>query len=540
MKQRIWVASLVLFLGGWASPLCAQDHLWKRPAPLPPATLAKPEASATPAVTLGKPVPLQPGDLQPESTSGGIVPAAYQAPGAEAMPKWPEEEEAGDAQPSTFAVDRVPSHSGIARTSALATATSSAIAAAVSQRPFYAARADATVVTEPPPAPVVPPPPQWMPAGNHDTWVPPFDVDPLHKSFYASAEYLYWWTKRDHVPVLVTTSDPNAADPNNRFGFLGQPSTRVLFGGGNIGGGGSSGFRLSAGCWLEPDHSEGLEISGFLLGGQGTHFNANSADFPVLARPFFAVNSNTEFSQLVAFPGISTGSISVNNVSQLWGIEGNMRCNLCCSCDRRIDLFGGFRYLDLGESITIVENIQGQATAPGSFANTNALVFDRFATHNSFYGGQIGLDSEWRRGRWFVDVKGKLAIGATDSVVDISGGQTFFNPDGSVRSSVQGGLLALNSNIGRTHKDHFSFVPEIGVNVGYQLNDNIRIFAGYNFLYWTGVLRPGDQIDRNLDVSRIPNFPVLAPSVSTIHPAVPFKTTDFWATGVSVGIEFRY
>jgi hypothetical protein len=105
---------------------------------------------------------------------------------------------------------------------------------------------------------------------------------------------------------------------------------------------------------------------------------------------------------------------------------------------------------------------------------------------------------------------------------------------------VQGGLLALNSNIGRFNKDHFSFVPEIGMNVGYQINDNVRVFAGYNFLYWTGVMRPGDQIDRSLDVSRIPNFPVNAAPVSTIHPSVPFKTTDFWATGVNVGIEFRY
>jgi hypothetical protein len=27
--------------------------------------------------------------------------------------------------------------------------------------------------------------------------------------------------------------------------------------------------------------------------------------------------------------------------------------------------------------------------------------------------------------------------------------------------------------------------------------------------------------------------------VAGIHPAVSFKTTDFWATGVNVGIEFR-
>jgi hypothetical protein len=243
---------------------------------------------------------------------------------------------------------------------------------------------------------------------------------------------------------------------------------------------------------------------------------------------------------LVAFPGVATGSVSVNSNSQLWGIEANLRCNVFCCCDQRLDLFGGFRYLNLQESITIVEDIQGLASAPPPFTNQHAQVFDRFATNNSFYGGQVGADYEYRMGRWFLDLKGKLAIGGTATKVSISGGQTFFNPDGSVRATQQGGLLALNSNIGTFHKGQFSFVPEVGLNVGYQVTDNLRVFAGYNFLYWTGVMRPGDQIDRNLDVTRIPNFPVAATPLSQPHPAVPFHTTDFWAQGINVGIEFRY
>ena len=113
-------------------------------------------------------------------------------------------------------------------------------------------------------------------------------------------------------------------------------------------------------------------------------------------------------------------------------------------------------------------------------------------------------------------------------------------PDGT-RRVVAGGLLGLSSNIGNSHKDHFSFVPEVGMNVGYQVNDNIRIFGGYNFLYWTGVMRPGDQIDRSLDVTKIPNFPVAGtPAMGQPRPTVPFRTSDFWAQGITVGIEFRY
>jgi hypothetical protein len=558
MKSRIWLGGLLLSLCGWSSNLFAQDALWKRATRPAPVALAKPESGATPAVTLGKPVPLQAGDLVARPVPGAIVPVVFEAPmriplgasasgaplasGAESLPTWPDEEDTDESRPSAFAVDRAQGRPGIRQASTLPApgVSRSFVIARSPQGSLAVGRQEGLAATELPPPQPLPTPIQWMPGVNHDAWAPALEVDPLRKHFYVSAEYLYWWTKHDHVPVLVTTGDPNSADPNDRFGFLGQPSTQVLFGGDGINGGGTSGFRVTTGCWLDMYQEEGLEVSGFLLGGQGTHFRASSADFPVLARPFLAANSNTEFSQLVAFPGIATGNVSIDTVSQLWGIEANLRCNLFCCCDRRIDLFGGFRYLDLVESINIVENIQGSASAPGSFANTQALVFDRFATHNSFYGGQIGLDSEWRWGRWFLDVKGKLGIGGTTSEITINGGQTFFNPDGSIRSAVPGGLLALNSNSGKFHKDHFSFVPEITMNLGYQLTDNIRVFAGYNFLYWTGVIRPGDQIDRSLDVNRIPNFPVAAPPLNTIHPTVPFKTTDFWATGVNVGIEFRY
>ena len=38
------------------------------------------------------------------------------------------------------------------------------------------------------------------------------------------------------------------------------------------------------------------------------------------------------------------------------------------------------------------------------------------------------------------------------------------------------------------------------MTLGYQLTETVRLYAGYNFLYWTNVARPGAQIDRNLDV----------------------------------------
>jgi hypothetical protein len=204
-------------------------------------------------------------------------------------------------------------------------------------------------------------------------------------------------------------------------------------------GDGNSGFRITAAYQLACVVGLGVEISGFALPRQSDSFAASS-----------------------------------NATTQLWGVEGNVRGAVLSSSAWRLDWLGGFRYLDLGEGMN---NVQTGAA------------FDNFATHNSFYGVQAGLDAEYKFGNWFVDVRGKLGFGATNQTGSIDGG-----------------------SLGRSNTDRFSFVPELNGTVGYQITDNIRIFAGYNFLYWTGVARPGN----------------------------PIQQTSFWGQGVNAGLEFRF
>jgi hypothetical protein len=366
--------------------------------------------------------------------------------------------------------------------------------------------------------------------------VPPDEPGPSHPRLTLTGEYLLWWQRRDQVPPLATTSSP--AD----LGILGNPTTQILFGGDGLGREPRSGGRFTADYWFDLGCKEvAVELGGFFLGQEAVRFNASSAMFPVLARPFFNLNMNEEFSELVAFPGTSTGNLDIRAPSRLWGGEANLRCKLCCGCDYRVDLLGGFRYLDLEESIRITENIQGLPTAPSPiFANQRITVFDEFATRNQFYGGQVGVAGQYRLGGWTVDGTFKLALGGTHQTIDISGGQTFVAPDGTVRTAV-GGLLALPTNIGHFSRDRVSVVPEVGVNLGYQLTDHLRAYVGYNFLYWDRVVRPGAQIDRMLDVTQIPNFPVPgAVPTGQSRPLVPFKETDFWAQGLTFGLEFRW
>jgi hypothetical protein len=168
---------------------------------------------------------------------------------------------------------------------------------------------------------------------------------------------------------------------------------------------------------------------------------------------------------------------------------------------------------------------------------------DSFATRNQFYGGQLGAVVEVRRGPWIVDLTGKIALGATHEVINIDGNQLVV-PNAGPRSTSSGGLLALpNANIGHHARNEFAFVPEGGINLAYQLSDHVRARVGYTFLYWSNVVRPGDQIDVRLAENKIPNFVLLQPAalraapVTVPNPVVPFKSSDFWAQGLNVGLE---
>jgi hypothetical protein len=369
---------------------------------------------------------------------------------------------------------------------------------------------------------------------------------------YGGAEYLLWWVRDSRLPPLVTTTPANVSQTIQ--GALTAPGTQVLFGGDGHFNGTFSGARFTAGAWVDDCSLWGVEGTYFFLGRQSRTFQANSDQFPVLGRPIFNLNANMEDRQLTTTPGTSPGDlvaaqgrIRIDTPSQLWGAEANLRRRLCETCDFRLDLLAGFRYLELQEGVHIQEDVlftRNDTTFTLFNVGNHFLVNDRFDTRNQFYGGQIGAEAVYLVGRWSVDVTGKLALGVNQQTIDINGNQVLTTSQGAT-TTFNGGLLALPSNIGHHTRDRFAVVPEVGIKLGYQLTDWCRATVGYNFLYMSNVVRPGDQIDRVIDVTQVPNFVppgvTVPPNPTGVpRPLVPFRESNFWAQGVTFGLEFRY
>src|SRR5262249_50399241 len=146
------------------------------------------------------------------------------------------------------------------------------------------------------------------------------------------------------------------------------------------------GARFNLGMWFSPNQCRGIDFGFLFLGTAGTNYVASSNQQPIILRPFFNLNRNEPFSEIVAAPGVSTGSLSVTGESSFWGADVNYRRALlrACDCYGRLDALVGFRYLHLNENVTISESFTSTATTNG-VPTATGTVFDRFSTINDFY-----------------------------------------------------------------------------------------------------------------------------------------------------------
>ncbi len=127
----------------------------------------------------------------------------------------------------------------------------------------------------------------------------------------------------------------------------------------------------------------------------------------------------------------------------------------------------------------------------------------------------------------------KVAVGATFTDLSISGSTavTF----GGVTTVTAGNLLALPTNIGNFSRDRFSAVPEVSAKLGYQIMPNVRAFVGYDFMYWTGVVRPGGAIDTTVNTTQLGGA-----LTGAARPLPQFNASDYWVHGVNLGVKAAF
>ncbi len=360
---------------------------------------------------------------------------------------------------------------------------------------------------------------------------------------WIGAEWIHWTAKGNNYPVLATGAPPGT--PRPVAGTLGTPGTSNLISGNNVNDDWRSGFRVYGGMWFDDTQRCGIEGNFFYLGDSDQRSSAGSDGTDIVTRPFtnnVRRNADGTFSQvtpyqdtqLVSFPNILRGTITADSKSELIGGGANFIKNLCCTPCARLDVLLGYRYVNLNDTLTIREDLTGLPGSP--FPGFRFQVEDRFRTENHFHGGVVGLAYERRFSHFFLGVRSTVALGVNHSIVDISGSTTITDPAGN-STQYAGGLLTQPSNIGRYESDTFAVIPEIGVKLGVQLTDHLRVYGGYNFLYWSSVTRPGDIIDTRVNSSQIPPR---NNQTGDLFPRYTSRTSDFWTHGVMVGLEFRY
>jgi hypothetical protein len=355
---------------------------------------------------------------------------------------------------------------------------------------------------------------------------------------WASVDYLRWWIKNAPLPEPLLTTNSTGVLP-----ALDASGTQVLIGGRDLKFDSLNGGRFTVG-FTNDSQSLGISVTGFLLeqGRATQRASSDAAGNPILGRPVLNSLDSTETALFVAAPGAFAGRFAVSQSLRLWGAEANVLASRMWSGP---DFIVGVRYLGLEEGLAI-----DQATdlLPGGVTGFNGqtiagagtiTIGDRFETRNDFLGGQIGLQDEWRWRHFFAFASAKVALGDMHESVRVFGGTNLLLPGAAVQST-PGGLLAVGPNSILRSKDEFTVVPEFAAQVGYDINCNVRLYVGYNFLYVGDVVRPGDQISRVSNPALVPSSLQFGQAGGTSVPTPQFKTTDFWAQGLNFGVAFRF
>jgi hypothetical protein len=281
-----------------------------------------------------------------------------------------------------------------------------------------------------------------------------------------------------------------------------------------------------------------VQASFFGLVDQDAEFLSLDTGNPVIARPFFDVTTGTQDSELVSYPGILTGAVGVEALTRLYGAEALWRHRVIGHPAVRVDVLAGYRYGQLFDRLGIEQGMISLDASSGYVEDAFIGRSDLFESRNEFHGAELGMISRLARGRWAVELSGKVALGGIWTSAYVDGGTTIVTEvgDRTITRNFDGGLLALPTNMGRYQGGEFSILSELGLSLHYRLTYYTRITIGYDVLAWTEVGRATNQIDFGINPSQVPPGTL----VGQARPRFAMNRDDFWARGLHFGLECQF
>jgi hypothetical protein len=367
---------------------------------------------------------------------------------------------------------------------------------------------------------------------------------PHCETFWFRGDYVLGWITNGplHAPLITSgaASDPHpgALDPADT-------GTAVLFGGNGLNYGMLSGMRLQGGVFCDNENRYSVDIGALILSPTNIVYSASSdaTGSPIFARPIINAATGEERSFLTSTPGALAGATSVESRTDLWSIDLNARRHAYWYEHVHAEGLLGFRTTSLRENIRITDNLKD---LNGSYLTFNGVPLnagdrlyeqDHFRVINQFYGFQLGSGLTFERDWFSFGVLAKVAAGVTDQETTINGTASVASPFGN--SIAAGGILAQLTNMGVRHNYAFGVIPEATANLGINITKNIRFNTGYSFLMWNNVIRPGDLIDRNVNVGLPPGSPAFGLS-GPARPAYVSRETTFYLNTFNFGLEIHY
>lgn len=349
------------------------------------------------------------------------------------------------------------------------------------------------------------------------------------------AEAPIFWRRGQSTPALITADSPTADSGTDVPGALNSAGVQILRGG-VYDNGAHAGARVGVWIWLDPARQSALGVrywnAGDLVG--STIFR--SSDFPtqVLGRPINNTDPGVAAQDVVLFgePNSLNGSATINTSSQLYGFNVEMERMFYADRFTRIYWIYGFNSFSLSESLRISNTaIDIDATSPTfnhTFNNT-----DTFRTSNQMNGLSLGFRSKRRIAAFQLDTMFRLTSANLQRKIFIQGSTSDTDAGGTTTTTSQG-ILARSTNARNFTDNTFVLAPEIGVNLGYAISQNLDFSVGYNYLMVPKVAQASRQVGRNLNTN------LSSPLNGAADPAFSFNNGHYGVTSLGLGVQYRY